>query len=289
MITRPFFRVATRCFALSATPLQVRAMSSFTLDKNIFTPALYQKIQDVWLGGLNPNGEEVNMDVVKRWFTGTPDERLALDRICTDNFLHALDAIGPEKLSSPTAEPFLDQLAEIAQNDSKGDGAEAASTALSIAILLDQMPRNIFRSDEGLVKVYTHYDKISQAFIRTLFSPKSPIPRPDEHPQWRNSTAHRMWFYMPLCHSEDVAAHKQMDCLLEDLQRDLDAQAGCEGSKKMLEGQLKAERDHRMIIDRFGRYPHRNAALGREGTEEELKFMSEGGATFGVAQKKDKL
>lgn len=264
-------------------------MSSFTLDRNIFSPALYQKIQDVWLSGVTPDGEEVNMDVVRRWFMGTPDERQALDKTCTDNFLHALNAIGPENLSNPTAEPFLDQLTEIAQKDSKGDGAEAASTALSIAILLDQMPRNIFRSDDGLVKVYTHYDKISQAFIRTLFSPKSPIPRPDQHPLWRNSTAHRMWFYMPLCHSEDVEMHKQMDGLLEDLQRDLDAQSGCAGSKTLLEGQFKAEREHRVIIDKFGRYPHRNGALRRESTEEELKFMSEGGATFGVAQKKDEL
>jgi uncharacterized protein (DUF924 family) len=264
-------------------------MSSFALDKNIFNPALYQKVQDIWLGGVNPNGEEVNMDVVRRWFMGTPDERLALDKKCSDNFLHALDAIGPANFTAQTAEPFLSQLTELAQDDSKGDGAEAASAALSIAILLDQMPRNIFRTNEGLTKVYTHYDKISQAFVRTLFSPASPIPRPDQHPLWRNSTAHRMWFYMPLCHSEDVEVHKQMDGLLDDLQRDLDAQPGCAGSKKLLEGQFKAEREHREIIDQFGRYPHRNGALGRESTDAEIRFMSEGGATFGVAQEKDEL
>ena len=289
MLARPLFRAAARCFALSTTSLHVRAMSSLTLDKTIFTPALYQKVQDIWLGDVNPNGEAVNMDVVRRWFMSTPEERLALDKECSNNFLHALEAIGPAKFTTPTADPFLEQLTEIAQNDPRGDGAEAASTALSIAILLDQMPRNIFRTNEGLVKVYTHYDMISQAFIRTLFSPKYPIPRPDQHPLWRNSTAHRMWFYMPLCHSEDIEAHKQMDGLLEDLQRDLDKQPGCEGSKKLLEGHFKAEKEHREIIDRFGRYPHRNGALGRKSTEEEIKFMSEGGATFGVAQEKDEL
>lgn len=264
-------------------------MSAFTLDKNVFTPALYQKVQDVWLRGVDPNGEGNNPDVMRRWFMGTPEERIALDKTCTDNFLDALEAIGPEKFSTPNGDPFIKELEEIAQNDSKGDGAEAASRALSIAILLDQMPRNIFRSDEGLVKVYTHYDRISQAFIQTLFSPKSPIPRPDQHPMWRTSTAHRMWFYMPLCHSEDVEAHKQMDGLLEDLQQDLNKQPGCEGSKSMLEKQFTAEKEHRDIIDKFGRYPHRNGALGRESTEEEKKFMSDGGATFGVAQNKDEL
>ncbi|KAJ4402963.1 hypothetical protein N0V91_006875 [Didymella pomorum] len=288
MLSRPLFRAATRCFALSSTYLHVRAMSSFTLDNNIFNPALYQRVQDVWLAGVDVSGEEVNMDVVRRWFMGTPDERLALDKKCSDNFLHALDAVGPAQLTTLTAEPFLSQLADLAQNDSKGDGAEAASAALSIAIFLDQMPRNIFRTNEGLVKVYTHYDKISQAFIRTLFSPASPIPRPDQHPLWRNSTAHRMWFYMPLCHSEDVEVHKQMDGLLDDLQRDLNAQPGCAGSKKLLEEQYKAEREHREIIDKFGRYPHRNGALRRESTEEEIEFMSEGGKTFGVAQKEGK-
>ncbi|KZM24480.1 uncharacterized protein EKO05_0001985 [Ascochyta rabiei] len=263
--------------------------SSFTLDRTIFAPALYQKVQEVWLRGVDPSGEKVNMDVVKRWFMGTPEERLALDRECSDNFLSALEAIGPSKVITPTAEPFLDQLKEIAQKDTNGDGAEAASAALSIAILLDQMPRNVFRTNEGLVKVYSHYDKIAQAFVRTLFSPDSPIPRPDQHPQWRNSTAHRMWFYMIMCHSEDVEVHKQVDGLLEDLQRDLEKQPDCAGSKTLLENQFKAEKEHREIIDRFGRYPHRNGALGRNSTEEEIKFMSDGGATFGVAQERDEL
>ncbi|KAJ8107604.1 hypothetical protein OPT61_g8750 [Boeremia exigua] len=264
-------------------------MSSFALDKNIFTPELYQRVQDIWLGGVDPNGEEVNMDVVRRWFMGTPEERLQLDKKCSDSFLEALDSIGPVNFSNPTAEPFIDQLSEMARNSSTDDGAEAASAALSIAILLDQMPRNIFRSNEGLVKVYSHYDKISEAFIRTLFSPKSPIPRPDRYQLWRSSTAHRMWFYMPLCHSEDVEAHKQMDGLLEDLQRDLDKQPGCAASKKLLDAQLTSEKEHREIIDKFGRYPHRNGALGRETTEEEAKFMSEGGATFGMSSRADEL
>ena len=264
-------------------------MSSFTLDRNIFTPVLYQKVRDVWLGGVDPNVQVVSMDVVRRWFMGTPEERLALDKQCSDNFLPALEAIGPSKLTTPNAEPFLVQLEEIVQKDTTNDGAEAAMTALSIAILLDQIPRNIFRTNEGLLKVYNHYDKISQAFIHTLFSPVSPIPRPDQHPMWRNSTAHRMWFYMILCHSEDIEVHKQLDGLLKDLQHDLEEQPGCAGSKALLVGQLKAEREHREILDRFERYPHRNGALGRASTEEEIKFLSGGGATFGVAQEKDEL
>jgi uncharacterized protein (DUF924 family) len=51
-----------------------------------------------------------------------------------------------------------------------------------------------------------------------------------------------------------------------------------------LENYQKSAKDHRDILERFGRYPHRNTALGRVSTEEERRFIEDGGATFGVAQ-----
>ncbi|MES2880046.1 MAG: DUF924 family protein, partial [Pseudomonadota bacterium] len=47
-----------------------------------------------------------------------------------------------------------------------------------------------------------------------------------------------------------------------------------------LEGNLEFERQHKAIIDRFGRYPHRNAALGRASTAEELGFLAQPGSSF---------
>jgi uncharacterized protein (DUF924 family) len=261
-------------------------MSSSTLDKSIFNSDLYRQVSDVWLTGVSPDGETVDMDAARRWFMGTPEERIAFDGLCRDNFGDALEAIGPDRFPKADAGPFLDELRDIAREDANHDGSKAAWTALSMAILLDQIPRNIFRTDEGLAKVYNHYDRISQSFIRTLFSSTAPILRPDEHPQLRNSTAHRMWFYLPLCHSEDIAAHNQLDSILADYQAYLEKQESLTGSKQFLQQQLKAEQEHREILDKFGRYPHRNGALGRQSTEIEREFLAAGGATFGVAQNK---
>jgi len=47
-----------------------------------------------------------------------------------------------------------------------------------------------------------------------------------------------------------------------------------------MENNLDFERRHKAIIDRFGRYPHRNAVLGRASTPEELAFLSEPGSSF---------
>jgi uncharacterized protein (DUF924 family) len=286
MFARSLRRVATGSLLLLSTRTQQRTMSSFTLDRSIFKPALYKQVTNVWLKDVSTDGEIVDVEAARRWFMGTPEERIAFDGVCKENFGEALEAIGPANFPRPDAEAFLNELRDIARKDTNDDGSETAWTALSIAILLDQMPRNIFRTNEGLVKVYNHYDKISQLFIQALFSPASPIPRPDQHPSLHNSTAHRLWFYMPLCHSEHIAAHEQLDEILANFQTDLEKQEGLAASKHFLQQHLKAEREHREILDRFGRYPHRNGALSRQSTEEEKEFLASGGATFGVAQNK---
>ncbi|KAF2682733.1 DUF924-domain-containing protein [Lentithecium fluviatile CBS 122367] len=263
-------------------------MSSFTLDKTIFKPALYKDLRNVWFEGIELDAKDIDMKVVKRWFMGSPEERVVFDGVCRDKFAHALEAIGPERFPDANGEPFLRDLRDATQEDSKSDGAEAAWTALSIILLLDQIGRNIFRTNEGLAKVYNHYDKIAYSFVRSILSPDSAAGRPDLHPQWRSSVVHRMWFYMPLVHSEEIQAHDIYDKIMADFGEELAQEEGNETMLRFLEQALKAEKDHRDILDKFGRYPHRNAALGRETTPEEKKFMDEGGATFGVAQEKPK-
>ncbi len=70
---------------------------------------------------------------------------------------------------------------------------------------------------------------------------------------------------MPLMHSESQVVHEQAVPLFE---RYTDGHA------------LDFEIKHKVIIDRFGRYPHRNAVLGREGTEEEAEFLKQEGSSF---------
>lgn len=75
----------------------------------------------------------------------------------------------------------------------------------------------------------------------------------------------RSFLYMPYMHSESPVVHEEAVRLFESL-----------GSEKTLD----AARKHKAIIDRFGRYPHRNAILGRESTPEELAFLAEPDSSF---------
>ena len=77
--------------------------------------------------------------------------------------------------------------------------------------------------------------------------------------------AQRSFAYMPYMHSESALVHAQAALLF--------AQPGMEDT-------LRFELRHKAIIDRFGRYPHRNVLLGRESTPEELAFLNEPGSGF---------
>jgi uncharacterized protein (DUF924 family) len=77
--------------------------------------------------------------------------------------------------------------------------------------------------------------------------------------------AHRTFMYMPFMHSESLLIHEQAVTLF--------TQAG-------LENNLAFEFKHQAIIERFGRYPHRNAILGRDSTPEELAFLEQPGSSF---------
>jgi uncharacterized protein (DUF924 family) len=75
----------------------------------------------------------------------------------------------------------------------------------------------------------------------------------------------RAFMYMPYMHSESQLIHSTAQALF--------SQAGLENS-------LASEHQHKTIIDRFGRYPHRNAILGRASTAEELEFLVGPGSSF---------
>ena len=70
------------------------------------------------------------------------------------------------------------------------------------------------------------------------------------------------FLYMPLAHSEDLADQEQAVALFEALN---------------IEENLRSAREHRDIIARFGRFPHRNTVLGRAMTPEEQAFLDQGG------------
>ncbi len=121
--------------------------------------------------------------------------------------------------------------------------------ALALLILLDQFPRNLYRNSAHAFATDPKARAIARAAIEAGFDR-------EVDPALRN------FFYLPFEHSEDMAD--------QDYGLALVAEAG-------VEDDLKWAGVHRDIIARFGRFPHRNHALGRVTTAEEQEFLDEGG------------
>lgn len=118
--------------------------------------------------------------------------------------------------------------------------------------MLDQFSRNVYRDT---ARAFAQ-DALALALAQELVASGQDRSLP---------TAQRVFAYMPYMHSESALIHEQA--------LELFAQSG-------MENNLDFERRHKAIIDRFGRYPHRNAVLGRTSTPEELDFLKEPGSAF---------
>jgi uncharacterized protein (DUF924 family) len=137
--------------------------------------------------------------------------------------------------------PLYEQLRRMQPQD-----LASPLASLAAVIVLDQFPRNMFR---GLPQAFAT-DALALAIAQHAIA--AGFDRQLGEPQ-------RTFLYMPFQHSEDPAVQARSVELFATL-ADKD---GLEYANK-----------HRVIIDRFGRFPHRNAILGRASTEEELQFLS---------------
>jgi len=143
------------------------------------------------------------------------------------------------------------------------DWAQEADTAVARVLLLDQIPRNIFRGTGHMFAT----DGLAQLAAFALL----------EGPLWATlPPIHRYFALMPLMHSESVAHH---DRAVEAFGVLAEAQAGC-ARAKVYAMALEYEHKHRDIVVRFGRYPHRNRLLGRPSTAEEEAFLTQPGSSF---------
>ncbi|KAL8845991.1 MAG: hypothetical protein Q9221_008885 [Calogaya cf. arnoldii] len=248
-------------------------MPPFTLPPHLFNPSLYTRLLTLWFSDLPLSASAPTPPLLKKRFSTST----TFDAQLTSTFLPALQSLSPDKYPLPPfttpeddhlhyasiAAPFLGQF-----DASRGDGHEEA--ALALVLLLDQIPRNVFRTQQSLI--YGHYDRISRAVAEAVY-----VSSLDVCTRYRSSPPYRMWFYMPLMHSEKLEDHGLMGRKLEDMERAAD------GEGKEYLGTLKGfEERHRGILDRFGRYPYRNEWMGREETEEERVWLREGGETFGT-------
>jgi len=122
-------------------------------------------------------------------------------------------------------------------------------SCLALLILLDQFPRNMFRGSAQSFATDPAALRIAKQAIARGFDQATPMPA-------------RQFFYLPLEHSEDLADQERCVALFRAL-----------GDAEL----LKWAELHLDIIRRFGRFPHRNALLGRSTTPEEQAFLDGGG------------
>lgn len=135
--------------------------------------------------------------------------------------------------------------------------AAAPRWAVARILLLDQFTRNSFR---GQAKSFAG-DALALAAARNL------VASGDDR---RLNGVMRQFVYLPFEHAEDLAMQAESLRLFAALGADHPHQAGL----------LEWARKHEVIVARFGRFPHRNAVLGRASTPEEEAFLKEPGSSF---------
>jgi uncharacterized protein (DUF924 family) len=186
-------------------------------------PDRAKALLDAWFGPPGDPARETHREI---WFKSTADFDAALRR----DFLADYEAAAAGALASWEASP---------------------EGALALVLLLDQIPRNIFRDTP---RAYATDPAACAAADRALargFDQMVP-------PVWRR------FFHMPFHHSENIEDQRRSQVLFDAQPRDPDRR----GSLR------RYGRPYLEVIERFGRFPHRNAILGRESTPAELAFLA---------------
>ncbi|ENW20387.1 putative transmembrane protein [Acinetobacter haemolyticus CIP 64.3 = MTCC 9819] len=129
---------------------------------------------------------------------------------------------------------------------------QTAEGRLAEIIILDQFSRNLYRDQAQAFA----YDSMALMLAQEAISLQLDTELSPEQ---------RSFLYMPFMHSESKMIHDYALALFQRLGNPIN---------------LSFEEKHKVIIDRFGRYPHRNAALGRVSTAEELEFLTQPDSHF---------
>jgi uncharacterized protein (DUF924 family) len=129
---------------------------------------------------------------------------------------------------------------------------------LALIILLDQFTRNVYR---GQAQAFAGDARAQQLVLHTLAqSEDRQLPR-----------VARVFLYMPLMHAEDLALQDACVARFTELAENAPPEL-----RQTLAGNLRFAQEHRDIVAAHGRFPYRNAAMGRENTPEEALFLQNG-------------
>ena len=187
-------------------------------------------------------------DVLDFWF-GRPDE---------PGHLHARpDWFRKDPVFDAAIRERFGALIEAALHGELDDWAAAPRSALARILVLDQFTRNAFRDS---ARMYAG-DARALAAARALCASGQDRSLPG---------VMRQFVYLPFEHAESLA----------DQQESMRRFAQLEQDEPALAGLLEWARKHLDIVARFGRFPHRNALLGRPSTPEEIEFLKQPGSGF---------
>lgn len=188
-------------------------------------PQRAQALLDFWFG---PAGDPDRDRHRAIWFRATPDYDAALQR----EFLADYEKGATGELAA---------------------WEEAPEGALALVLLLDQIPRNIFRNTPRAYAADGLARAVADRALARGFDERVP-------PAWR------LFFAMPFHHSENLADQRRSVALTQAVPREPGRAAG---------GLRRYGMPYVEVIERFGRFPHRNAILGRPSTPEEEAFLAE--------------
>ena len=127
---------------------------------------------------------------------------------------------------------------------------------LALVVVLDQFSRNLYRNDPRAFS----QDAYALECARQTVEPRDDLAL---------LPVERMFLYLPFEHSEKPADQELAVQLMSGLEPFAETRGLTEWARK-----------HKVIIDRFGRFPHRNACLGRASTPEEVEFLKQPGSSF---------
>ncbi|GIK00882.1 hypothetical protein Aspvir_004911 [Aspergillus viridinutans] len=249
---------------------------SATLDQ-LLGPSLLGQVYTFWFQHIPSNARLLlpSAEDWKKWFFKSDE----FDSACSSQFSPILAAI---REASASAEDVLSRANPSTPQD-----------WLALIILLDQLPRNIYRGESARI-VFEFFDPLARTIALKAADAGYPsgnrIPSP-----FRYRQGQRIWFYLPFIHAEDLdmqeLARVKYEEMAEDFTRLLDGDATglsddeAECRRILLENRLRLEehlnmhsrvqREHYEPVAQFGRFPHRNAALGRVTSEEERRFLEE--------------
>ena len=156
----------------------------------------------------------------------------------------------------------FEKLIQAAADGQYADWHQHARGRLALIILLDQFSRNIWRDTPKAFR----FDALARQWCKEGLAARQDTQlRPVE----------RVFFYLPLEHSEDRDDQQRSVILFREL-----AASAPTDAMNTFAFFLNYALQHQDIIDKYGRFPHRNKILGRESTPEETAFLKEPGSSF---------